>query len=281
MIKAGPAGLGPVKKAIEKIDEFSKEGIKACEIAFTYGIYIKDKKDAEEIGKEAKNKGIRLSIHTPYWINLNSKEKKKTEQSKERILKCCEIGHYLEAYRIVFHPGYYGGMDQKKFLNQNFLGFSKGKNVQPFENKEETYQNIKKGVLEMQEEIKKNKWKVELAPETTGKVNVFGSVDEILRLVRETGCAFCIDFAHILAREKKVDYKEILSKFNSFKELHIHFSGIEYGEKGERRHVKTGDKEIKEIIENLKKYAKDKEIVIINESPYGVEDSMRTLEFLK
>jgi len=257
MIKAGPAGLGPAKEAVEKLDEFSKEGINACEIAFTYGIYIKDKKDAERIGEAAKKKGVKLSIHAPYWINLNSKEKKKIEESKERILKCCEMGHYLGAYRIVFHPGYYGKMD-----------------------KEETYQNIKKAILEMQEEIKKNGWRVELAPETTGKVNVFGSVDEILRLVKETGCAFTIDFAHILAREKKVDYAGILEKFKQFKQLHIHFSGIEYGEKGERKHLKTGDKELKELLENLKKYAKDKEIVIINESPYNVEDSIRTLELI-
>ncbi|OGJ21705.1 hypothetical protein A3K73_03095 [Candidatus Pacearchaeota archaeon RBG_13_36_9] len=257
MIKAGPAGLGPTKEAIERLEEFSKEGISACEIAFTYGIYIKEKKQAEEIREEARKKGIRLSIHAPYWINLNSKEKKKTEESKERILKCCEIGHYLGAYRIVFHPGYYGIMDH-----------------------EETYQNIKKAILEMQKEIKKNEWKTELAPETTGKVNVFGSTDETLRLVKETGCAFCIDFAHILAREKKVDYAKILEKFKSFKQLHIHFSGIEYGEKGERRHVKTRDKEIKELLENLKKHAKDKEIVIINESPYNIKDSIRTLELL-
>ncbi len=256
-IRIGPAGLGPVKKAVENINEFVKEGINACEIEFTYGIYIKDRKDAEKIGEEARKKGIRLSIHAPYWINLNSKEKKKTEQSMERILKCCEIGHYLGAYRIVFHPGYYGAMD-----------------------KEETYQNIKTAISEMQQEINKNGWKVELAPETTGKVNVFGSVDEILRLVKETGCSFCIDFAHILAREKKVDYAGILEKFKQFKQLHIHFSGIEYGEKGERKHIKTGDKEIKELIENLKKHAKDKEIVIINESPYCVEDSIRTLKFL-
>lgn len=257
-IRMGPAGLGGVKEAVKNLEKFHKKGLTACEIGFTYGVYIKDKKDAEEIGKEAKEKRIKLSIHAPYWINLNSKEKKKIEESKKRILQCCEIGNLLEAYCVVFHPGYYGGMD-----------------------KEETYQNIKQAILEIEQEIKKNKWQIKLAPETTGKVNVFGSVDEILRLVKETGCFCCIDFAHILAREKKVDYEEILKKFSNFKELHVHFSGIEYGEKGEKRHVKTGDKEIKQLLEALKKYAKDKEIVIINESPFMVEDSVRTLELSK
>jgi len=257
-IRFGPAGLGGVKEAAENLQEYNKLCLKACEIAFTYGVYIKNKKDAEEIGKEAKKQGIKLSIHAQYWINLNSKEKKKIEESKKRILDCCEIGSFLGAYCVVFHPGYYGGMD--KII---------------------TYNNIKREILEMQEEIKKNKWQIQLAPETTGKVNVFGSVDEIKKLTDETGCFFCLDFAHILAREKKVDYKTILEKFKDFKELHVHFSGIEYGEKGEKRHVKTKKNEAKELIENLKRYAKDKEIVIINESPYSTEDSVMALKFIK
>jgi len=257
MIKLGPAGLGGVKAAIDNLQKLHDKGLSACEIAFTYGVYIKNKEDAEKIGNEAKKLGIQLSIHAPYWINLNSKEKKKIEESKKRILDCCEIGDALGAYRIVFHPGFYGGMD-----------------------KEQTYQNIKNAILEMQKEIKKNKWKPELAPETTGKINVFGSVDEILKLAEETECAFCIDFAHILAREKKVDYESILKKFSKYKELHIHFSGILYGEKGERMHIKTKDNEVKSLLENLEKYAKNKNIVIINESPDPIEDSVKTLKII-
>jgi deoxyribonuclease IV len=256
MIKIGPTGLGPVKEAIENLEEYKRLGFSCCEVLFTYGAYI-NKKEAEPIAKKAKELGIKLSIHAPYWINLNSADKKKVEQSKERILKSCEIGNYLGAYRIVFHPGFYAGMD-----------------------KEETYGNIKNQILELQEIIKQNKWKPELAPETTGKKNVFGSVDEILRLVRETKCSFCIDFAHILAREGKVDYKEILSRFKDYKEIHIHFSGIEYGEKGEKKHKKTEKKDAKELIESLKKYAQEKEIVIINESPFAIEDSLMTLKLV-
>jgi deoxyribonuclease IV len=254
MIKIGPTGLGPVKEAISNLEEYKKLGFSCCEVLFTYGIYI-DKKNAEIIGKKAKELGIKLSIHAPYWINLNSEDKKKIEQSKERILKSCEIGDSLGAYRIVFHPGFYAGR-----------------------NKEETYETIKNEILDIQSKIKEKKLKPELAPETTGKKNVFGSVDEILQLVKDTGCSFCIDFAHILAREGKVDYKVILGKFKDYKEIHIHFSGIEYGEKGEKKHKKTGRKEIKELIEGLNKYAKGNDIVIINESPFALEDSLQTLK---
>jgi len=254
MIRVGPAGLGGAKEAIENLQRYHELGIRACEVAFTYGVYLKEK-DATEIGKKAKELDIKLSIHAPYWINLNSQEKKKVEESKRRILECCKIGHALKAYLVVFHPGYYGKAD-----------------------KEETFENIKKAVLEIKKEIKKNRWKINIAAETTGKVNVFGSVEEIRRLVDETSCYFCIDFAHILAREKHIDYNAVLKKFSGFRELHIHFSGIKYGEKGERRHLPIDKRETKKMLESL---PKNKEIVIINESPKPVKDSVKMLSLMK
>lgn len=250
MIRFGPAGLGSVKNAFETLENYKKAGLGACEIAFVHGVYIKDK-EAVEIGKKAKELDIKLSIHAPYYVNLNSKEKEKREATKKRILDCCRTGELLGAYRVVFHPGYYN------------------------ENREEAYNVIKQGVIEMLEEIKKNNWKIKIAAETMGKINVFGSVEEISRLVNETGCSFCIDFAHILAREKKGDYEKIIKSFPQ-KEWHVHFSGIEYGEKGEKHHRETLDDEWKEL---LKEIPKDKEIVIINESPQCVEDSIKGISW--
>ena len=247
-IKFGPAGLGSVKNAVFNLEEYHKLGLRACEIAFTYGVYIKKKEDALRIGRAAKKLGIELTVHAPYWVNLNSEDKKKIEESKQRILNSCRIGEWLNARLVVFHPGYYGK-----------------------DSKEKAYLQIKKRILELQNEIKKNKWKIKLAPETTGKVNVFGSIDEIYRLVEDTGCGFCIDFAHILARYKTYNFEEVLKKFRKHKELHIHFSGIEYGEKGERHHKKTPEKEWKRLLSNL---PKDKKITIINESPDPVVDSV-------
>src|SRR3989344_6979827 len=97
MIRFGPAGLGGVKEAIANLNAYSKLGINACEIAFTYGAYIKNEKDAIEIGRDAKELNIELTIHSQYWINLNSAEKKKIEESKKRILECCRIGEILGA----------------------------------------------------------------------------------------------------------------------------------------------------------------------------------------
>jgi len=274
-IRFGPVGLGGVKEAIGNLEKFSKLGLKACEIAFTYGVYIKDEKDAKEIGKKAKELDIELSIHAPYWINLNSRERRKVEESKKRILDCCKIGNLLGVTYVVFHPGYYGNrkVSQKETLGPrkslDFLG----------DDKEETYQNIKKEILEMQQDIKKNKWKVKLAPETTGKVNVFGSIEEIKRLVKETSCYFTLDFAHLLARNQgKISYKEIYENFKSFNELHCHFSGINWGEKGERSHKLTPENELKKLLSIL---PKNKDITIINESPNPVLDSVKALKIYK
>lgn len=251
-IRFGPAGLGPVATAERVLDNYHKLGLKACEIAFTYQVYMNEK-DAETIGKKAKELDIELSIHAPYFVNLNSEEKSKREATKQRILKCCEIGHHLGAKAVVFHPGFYG------------------------EDREKAYDVIRIGINEIMEEIKRNHWNIKIAPETMGKINVFGSPEEVSRLAHETGCSFCIDFAHILARDKKIDFDKIEKLFPQ-KEWHCHFSGIEYGDKGEKNHISTS----KESWENLLKHLpKNKEIRIINESPTMVEDSVEGLEIYK
>lgn len=258
-IRFGPGGLGPVKEAVKNLEEYHKLGIRACEIEFTYGIYIKDH-EAAAIKEAAEKYNIKLSIHGQYWINLNSSEKEKIEKSKKRILDCCRIGEKLGCYRVVFHPGFYGKRE-----------------------KEETYEIIKKEILEIQEEIKKNKWRIKIAPETTGKVNVFGSVDEIKRLVKDTKCSFTIDFAHLVARSNgKMNYKEMVDDFKEFDEWHCHFSGINYGDKGEKNHIMTPKTEMTKLFSLIKGLKKD--IVIINESPDPVKDaalSVKVLDELK
>ncbi len=251
-ITFGPAGLGAVKTAEKTLEDYSNKGLKACEIAFTYSVYIKEA-DAERIGKKAKELDIELSIHAPYFVNLNSSEQIKIEATKKRILDCCRIGEKLGAKVVVFHPGYYG------------------------DNRETAYDSIKKGVIELMREIEKNKWKIMIAPETMGKINVFGSVEEVSRLVHETGCSFCIDFAHILARDKSVDYEKVKRLFPQ-KEWHVHFSGIVYGEKGEKHHKTTEKEEWGELLKNL---PKDRKVRIINESPTLVDDSVEGLKLAK
>jgi len=258
-IKFGPAGIGYVKEAEDTFKHLKELGLKAAEIPFTYAVYIREREVARKVGKAAERFGIEISIHAPYWINLNSKEKEKIEASKKRILKSAEVGHWLGLnykVKIVFHCGFYGGKEG---------------------NKELAFSNIKLRVMEMMNEVKKNKWNVKLCPELMGKKNVFGSIDEISKLVDETGCGFCIDFAHVLARYGRHEF-EMLKKAFPQKNWHCHFSGIEYGEQGEKNHKRTSIKELRVVLAGI---PKRKEVVIINESPDPVADAVLGLRLFK
>lgn len=250
VIRFGPGGLGPVKTAIKTLEDYHKKGLRACEIAFTYSNYIKPEQTAE-IRKKAEELDIELSIHGSFFINLNAEDEEKREASKKRVLDSCEIGEMLGAKCVVFHPGFFGKLPRDKAMG-----------------------NIVRAMKELQAIRKKNKWKIEIAPETMGKVNVFGSIEEVSHLVKETDCGFCIDFAHILARDKKVDYVKVAKLFPR-KDWHVHFSGIIYGDLGEKKHRETEKKEWEELLKNI---PKDKNVRIINESPSMVEDSVEGLK---
>ncbi|MBW1840094.1 MAG: TIM barrel protein [Deltaproteobacteria bacterium] len=176
-IKLGPAGT-PGKSTLEGISKVRELGLQAMEVEFVHGIMMKNEL-AKKIGEEVKKHKISLSVHAPFFINLNSAEPEKIDASKKRILDSCERGHYMGARKIVFHPAFYGKVSPEK-----------------------TFEITKTHILDLQKTIKKEGWKVDLAPETTGKTSVFGSLDETIRLVKETGCSICVDFAHLWARNR-------------------------------------------------------------------------------
>lgn len=254
VIKIGPAGTGGAE--LSNFEKLRKEGAEAVELEFVYSIWLK-KEQAEKIRELNKKLNLKLSIHAPYYINLNSEDKTKIAASRSRILKCLEIAHYLSRGKtdkipVVFHPGFY----LKK-------------------TKEETYKIIKEQIIKIIKEAKEKEFENSiLAPETTGKPSQFGDLEEILRLRKETHCGICVDFAHLKARYNgKIDYDEIMKKIKDIKDLHSHFSGIEYAEKGERRHLLTQEKDIKELFSHLKKH--NISLTIINESPNPLDDALK------
>ena len=246
-IEVGPAGTGGGGE--QGFIDIKNQGLEAVEVAFTYGVWMKPEQ-ARKIAELNKKLKLKISIHAPYYINLNSKEKAKIEASKKRILKCCEIGDLLGAKEIVFHPGFYQKMD-----------------------KEETYQNIKKQIQALQKTIKEKKYNVELCPETTGKESQFGSLKELLRLKKETKCSITIDFSHLKARSiGKLSYTEAVNKIKSLRNIHAHFSGIEWTDKGEKRHLPLELKDVKELLQALKK--NNVSAKIINEGPDTIKDAL-------
>jgi deoxyribonuclease-4 len=259
-ILIGPAGTGGAELA--NFEKLKKAGVDACELEFVYSIWM-NKEQALKIAELNKKLNLKLSIHAPYYINLNSEDKAKIGASRARILKCLEIGNYLfngkeEKIPVVFHAGFY----LKK-------------------TKEETYKIIKEQILKIMNEAKEKGFEnAILAPETTGKPSQFGDLDEIIRLMEDTHCHICVDFSHLKARYNgKINYDNIMEKLKHIKELHAHFSGIEFTEKGERRHILTSEKDIIELFKYLKKY--NISVTIINESPDPLGDSIKMKELLK
>jgi deoxyribonuclease IV len=254
MIKIGPASIGGAKEAENNLNFLNKNKINAAEVSFTRNIYLK-KPDALRIGKIAKKLKIDLSVHAPYYINLNSKEKEKITASKRRIMQSCQMGHHLGAKYIVFHPGFYGK-----------------------DSIEDTYEKIKNEMIDLEDTRKEHNLKPKLAPETTGKVNVFGDFDQTLQLAKDTKCSFCIDFAHLKARyQGKFSNKDAIKKLKKFKHVHCHYSGINYGPKGERNHIPIDKKETTELLKLLKKL----NCTIICEAPDTYGDTIKMKKILE
>lgn len=253
-ILLGPAG-SPAKSTLEGLSVVNQLGLQAMEVQFTHGIGM-GLPLAKQIGEANKKQGIYLSVHAPYYINLASEDPKKIEASKKRILDSCERADLMGAKNIVFHPAYYGK-------------YSKG----------EIYDIVKEAILEMIKVIEKNKWKVQLAPETTGRISQFGTLDEIIKLVKETRCSFCLDLAHIYARSGgKIDYNEVFRRLQFWKKpLHCHFSGIKYTLKGEREHLNLNSRpDFRAFAEHVLKSRRD--TTVISETPITWKDSLKMKE---
>ncbi len=223
------------------------------EIEWVRGVHLREE-GARSIKKVAEEERVALSVHAPYFINLNSEDKEKRIASMERIIVSCRMGELAGARSVVFHPGYYG-------------------------NSKDAYSVIRDSIKEISDELKRERKKITLRPETTGKPTQFGSLDEILKICEEVeGVLPCVDFAHIHSREsgKYNSYEEfakILKRIEralgkeSLKNMHIHISGIDYSSKGEKKHLNLQESDFKfdEWIQVLKDFSVQGLVII--ESP--------------
>ena len=245
MIRVGPAGSAG-RGNLAGIRKVARMGLDCMEVEFTYGVRMKAG-DARAVGELAAELGVLLSVHAPYYINLASYEEEKLAASRRRILDSCERAHAMGAGKVVFHPGFY----QKRSAA-------------------ETYDIIRGEIEALQAEIAARRWNVQLCPETTGKPSQFGSLEEIFSLMSDTGCGITIDFAHLYARlQGRIDWGDLLGGLP--KAFHAHFSGIEYGPKGEKKHIATEEAFFEPLAREMVR--RDFDITLINESPRPYEDA--------
>ena len=260
----GTAGV-PVsskgRSTIEGLSRVRELGLDCMELEFVQGVRMGEK-TAEEVNVVAAKENIALSVHAPYYINLNAAEKSKLDASVQRIYDSARIGNICSATNIVFHPAFYLKDDHKV-----------------------VYDRVSRLLKELSARLEEDDIPVTLRPETTGKATQFGDVDELLSLSAEIdGVLPCFDFSHIHARDGKHNtYEEFGAIFekientlgkDGLKTMHCHISGIEYTAKGERNHLILEESDMNYI--DLMKVFKEFEAcgTIICESPNIEDDAL-------
>lgn len=256
------------RDTLSGVRRISDLGLDHMEIEFVHGVRMGSEK-AKEIGDLAKELDITLTIHAPYYINLNALDPKKRAASRQRIVESCEIGEILGAKSVCFHAA-----------------FNLGQNT------EQVFEMVLSEMILIEEELKKlNLENIWLAPEITGKQTQFGSLEELIALANNLErTRLCVDFAHYFAREagQKNNYEDfrgllLLIKnelgLGVAKKLHMHFSGIEYSAKGERNHLKLDHSHFN--WQGMMKALKDENIggYMVCESPVLEEDALIAKEY--
>ncbi len=266
MIYLGPGGTPHGVKGTEaSMAYLAEEGLNAMEVQFVRGARMKES-TAERIGEEAAKNGIRLSIHAPYYINLNSDKDDIIAKSKERIMKSARLGDIMGAKVITVHAGYYGELSS-----------------------EDATDIIGKNVVECAEMIKEESLNVKIGLEQMGRKKSWGTLDEIAKVMRMTEHIVpVLDFAHYHARYDGIlktenDFHELLNKYEKIHKgpLHSHFSSIEYNDTGERSHLNVEDRDpdFSLLAPVLKE--KDYDITVICETPELDRDSLRMKKMLE
>src|SRR5512139_1693332 len=214
--------------------EFSKSlGLSTLELGWVQSVRVTEVTCAA-IKAQAEEHGFSLSVHAPYFINLNGLADE-WPKSRKRLMDAAHYGNLAGATDIIFHPGSYFGNDPAEVL--------------------------KIAIPRLQgcvDELRKAGNPVILRPETMGKSAMLGSFEDTLAMSKAiAGVEPCIDFAHLHARPGDGSmntydewcsllkaYQKALGK-KALKRLHIHLSGIEYGPKGERNHLPVAESDLK------------------------------------
>lgn len=234
----GPAGspenfYSQGNRRSSQMPEYLKAyGLDTFEYSGGHGLRMSEK-TAREIGDQARQAGILISVHAPYFINLANEDSEKILSSHRYILGAMQVALWMGARRVIFHPGSASGGRSRREITAYACG--------------ELQKIIQKADAAGFSEII-------LCPETMGKINQLGDLEEVLSLCgMDERLIPCIDFGHLNARTQgglrtQEDFKAVLDRIENIlgKErldrLHIHFSHIEYTEMGEKRHLTFEDK---------------------------------------
>lgn len=202
-------------------------GLDAYEYQCGHGVRILQK-GAAEVGKAAREAGIVLSIHAPYYISMASEDPDIRNRSVDYILQSARAADWMEAGRVVVHPGACGKRDRRDVLALACETFRQALDALDAE----------------------GLGHIRICPETMGKIGQLGTLNEVLAICRlDERLLPCIDFGHLNARTggslvSRAAYATVLDAIGDalgmerLEQFHAHFSKIEYTAKGgEKRHL--------------------------------------------
>lgn len=236
MVKFGPSGFcekfSENHKSTEEMPSWlESHNLDAYEYAFNKGVRISDEK-AISLKNAFEKTGCQLSVHGPYYINLANPDEEMAMKSKMYIIDSLSKMRLMGAKYLVYHPG-------------SLMKFSR----------EEAFELVMKRTRELVQLLDEYGFDdMFICPETMGKHGQVGTVEEVAKM-----CAIdkriipTLDFGHINAftlggLKTEEDFENVfktLEKYigERYKKVHIHFSKIEYGAKGEIKHLKFDEDE--------------------------------------
>ena len=219
-----------LKASVDMPKWLSEKGLNAYEYAAGRGVKLKEE-TARAIGDKAKEYGIKLSLHAPYYINLAAFTAEQMEKNVQYFISSVEAAQYMGADRIVFHAGGQGKNERKAAVEQ-----------------------VKRGLDQVLDRLTGLGYTtVKLLPETMGKKGQIGTLQEVIEFCKLSPLlAPTVDFGHLHAvaegaymlKEEYIKAFELIEKGlgkDILQTLHVHFSKIEYTKAGEKRHWTFAD----------------------------------------
>lgn len=236
-IKFGPAGNAQsfaeagFKATVDAPRWLHEMGLNAYEYQCGRGVNIGEE-TARKIAAQAALHDIAMSLHAPYYINLSNRDEERVQKNIGYVLASCQAATWLGADRIVVHTGGVGKQSRTK-----------------------AFENTKENVRDILNAVEQAGYTTTICLETMGKQSVIGSAEEIFELVAlDDRLLPCIDFGHLNARtcgkcSTEEEFTQVLDLMENTigteraRVFHSHFSHIEYGPKGEVRHLTFADEQ--------------------------------------
>lgn len=236
MIQFGPSGTcaaftqAGYTHTVDAAAWVRNHGLDCFEYSFGRGVRLKED-TAKEIGAAFAREQVELSVHAPYFINLATEDADKAQNNHAYIFDSLQALRAMGGKRCVFHPGSPLKLPREQAMDILMRRWEE--------------------ILMMKQDL--GYADLMLCPETMGKKAQLGNLEEIIRMCQMDATTVpCIDWGHLNSRDCGVfatydDYRRVLDRlieaigFDRTSHMHVHFSKIQYTDKGELRHLTFED----------------------------------------